>query len=245
MDPFLEAHWYDVHSRLINQISEQIAGQLPEDLIVSIEKSITKSAKRANVDLSEWCEGDWSQEYDTYDPGDGSVAITDPVAIIETEIPHRHLEVRSLHSGNSVVTVIEILSPANKANSPSGTKYLQKRQTYLESMVNFVEIDLLRYKGPLHYIDPLLYEPTPYQVIVKRLKMEPQAIQINYEDRLPRFRIPLRPKDLPAILDLQVALDDCYRAGQYWKRVNYQNDKLSPRPSAETAEWIESVARVS
>ncbi len=251
MDPFLEAHWHDVHSRLMNRISDQIAMQLPDDLIVSIEQSIklgeSQNPKRADLDVSDvsgwgdtsgW-EADWNPAYDSHDSEDaGSVAITEPIPMLDFDLPHRFLEIRTVN-GNHVVTVIELLSPANKVAGKSGEVYLEKRQAYLEAAVNFVEIDLLRQgHGPLF---PVYENPggiPAYAVFIKRFKKTPAFIGIEYGDRLPRFRIPLRPKDLPAIVDLQAALDEAYQAGQYWKRIDYANDALLPKPDAELEKLV-------
>src|SRR5208283_2462701 len=43
-----------------------------------------------------------------------------------------------------VVTVIELLSPANKSTGPDGDAYLAKRQEYLASLTNLVAMDFLR-----------------------------------------------------------------------------------------------------
>ena len=43
-----------------------------------------------------------------------------------------------------IVTVVELLSPANKTTSTTGVSYRQKREEYIASGINVVEIDLLR-----------------------------------------------------------------------------------------------------
>ena len=40
MDPYLEAHWLDVHPRLIVEASNQLQGQLGESLIARIEERL-------------------------------------------------------------------------------------------------------------------------------------------------------------------------------------------------------------
>lgn len=56
----------------------------------------------------------------------------------------RHLEIVDLSDGGRVVTVIEILSPANKIGDPERQLYVQKQRQYLDARVNLFEIDLLR-----------------------------------------------------------------------------------------------------
>ena len=40
MDPYLEAHWGDVHARLIVYASNQINAQLPDDLQARVEEDV-------------------------------------------------------------------------------------------------------------------------------------------------------------------------------------------------------------
>jgi hypothetical protein len=50
-----------------------------------------------------------------------------------------------------VVTVVEILSPANKVRGSAGHRsYEEKKEDVLSSQTNFVEIDLLRAGPPLY-----------------------------------------------------------------------------------------------
>jgi hypothetical protein len=41
MNPFLERHWADVHTRLIAYICDEIAGQLPSELNARAEEHVT------------------------------------------------------------------------------------------------------------------------------------------------------------------------------------------------------------
>ena len=49
-----------------------------------------------------------------------------------------------------VVTVVELLSPANKRNSDDREAYLAKRNEYLAIGTNLVEIDLQTARADLH-----------------------------------------------------------------------------------------------
>ena len=64
-----------------------------------------------------------------------------PLAMGEVEIRDRWLEISSLPEMD-LVTVIEFLSPSNKAGS-GRIDYLEKRAALIDRPVNFVEIDLL------------------------------------------------------------------------------------------------------
>ena len=172
MDPYLEAHWHDVHPNLLVSIRNQIAEQLPDDLVVRIEQSIklgedATSAKRSDVDVSNWgdtsnWQEDWNPQYEVHDPGGDDVTITEPAVLTELEPPHRYLEIHSVKSGRSIVTIIEVLSPANKRSGKDNRDYLEKRNSYLNARLNFVEIDLIRQGSPMITMeeDPAQTRPT-------------------------------------------------------------------------------------
>ena len=44
MDPYLEAHWGDVHTRLVVYTSEQLREQVPADLRVRVEEQVAVEA---------------------------------------------------------------------------------------------------------------------------------------------------------------------------------------------------------
>src|SRR5262245_16872887 len=44
MDPYLEAHWGDVHTRLVVYASEQLRTQVPSDLRVRVEEQVAVEA---------------------------------------------------------------------------------------------------------------------------------------------------------------------------------------------------------
>ncbi len=52
-------------------------------------------------------------------------------------------------SDQRVITVLEILSPANKRTGPGRRAYLRKRRAILDSPTHLVEIDLLRAGPPM------------------------------------------------------------------------------------------------
>src|SRR5439155_11899166 len=67
-----------------------------------------------------------------------------------------------------VLTVIEILSPANKKQGPGRDLYLEKQRQVLASRTNLVEIDLLRGGSPTVSAPPDEVPATEYRVVVNR-----------------------------------------------------------------------------
>src|SRR6202044_2866130 len=73
------------------------------------------------------------------------VCSSDPTVLLPTLEAKGKPVVRIIDArGKRVVTVIEMLSPANKSRGIDHEAYLAKRQEYLQSGTNLVEIVLLR-----------------------------------------------------------------------------------------------------
>ena len=99
-------------------------------------------------------------------------------------------------ASKSVVTVIEILSPANKRAGKRRQAYLDKRQETFASPTNIVEIDLLRGGETM----PLLGEvpQSDYRILVYRRRHRPNALlhAFRVQDEIPKFLLPLRSPDV-------------------------------------------------
>jgi hypothetical protein len=157
----------------------------------------------------------------------------------EVVVPHidveglSFLEIRDRDS-RQLITVVELLSPANKYSGPDREQYLPKTRRLLQSNVHFVEINLLRGGPPMPWLD---MPACAYSVVVSRAERRPKAgvWPIGLRDRLPTIPVPLRPGDADARLDLQAVLNRVYDAAGYHYYV--YADEPVPRLSPEDAAW--------
>jgi hypothetical protein len=144
-----------------------------------------------------------------------------------------YLAIRDRRS-RELITVIELLSPANKRLGPDREQYLAKRRHYLRSRSNFVEIDLLR-GGPRMPLDQM--PDCDYYVLVDRVEVRPRVPvwPVRLRDRLPSVAIPLRVGDAEPTLDVQEVLHLVYD-GLAFADYIYEN---SPQPPLhpEDAAW--------
>jgi hypothetical protein len=138
------------------------------------------------------------------------------------------VEVRTTDA-EQLVTLIEILSPANKRPGHDAyLEYQRKRRELLRSPVHLMEIDLLRGGSR-----PPLEEPVPpasYYVVLSRAPRRPrvEVWPIQLRDRLPVLPVPLLEPDADAPLDLGAAVASVYERGAYETRLRY--DEPSPPP---------------
>jgi len=232
MDPYLEARWGDIHSRLATHASEQLNRNLPEDLVARSEEYVAVDSQDENRSTRYSPDVFLTEFSETYDPvPNPSVALADPVLLRITHEPKtlRRVVITDIESGNRVVTAIEFLSPSNKIGFDGRAAYRQKRREFLAGGANFVEIDLIR-EGPYVLYPPEIDLPTrlqvPYRACVVRAA-NPLTVELDafpLQEKLLAIRIPLRQKDRDVALDLQPLIDHVYETGRYAKTIDYQVD---------------------
>jgi hypothetical protein len=170
---------------------------------------------------------------------DADVSVAEPViltTLVEDEIHEARLEVIDTHQ-NTVVTVIELLSPTNKIAGFRGrARYEQKRREVMTFSRHFVEIDLLRDGDHLHTRE--LLPPGKYFVHVSRKDRRPKGYvwQILLPQRLPVIGIPLKEGDDDVELELQMVLATAYDQAAYDLEVDYRSEPIPPF-SQQYAEW--------
>jgi uncharacterized protein DUF4058 len=159
-----------------------------------------------------------------------------------SEEHHEHYLVIRDKKDRRVVTVVELLSPANKKPGSRGMEeYYEKRDEVLRSRANLVEIDLLRGGKRPATIQPLA-EATDYCVLVHRAQMRPKAkvYQWGLRDPLPTIRIPLAGNDPDYELDLSTLFATVYDTGSYQYSLDY-SDKLSPPLRKADVPWVRQI----
>lgn len=244
MDPYLEAHWRDVHTRVMTYICDQIQEQLPSDLVARVEESVAvdteDGARLIAPDVS--VVEDFENAAVGFQPE--SAAVAEPLLVLE-EVPQtaRHVQILDVSSGERVVTVIEVLSPTNKLTVSGREEYRRKQRDYLNAGVNLVEIDLLR--GGQHVLAAALeFIPESrrrtYMMSV-RSRTRTKVFGASLRESLPVIPIPLRPTDRDVSLNIQQIIDQAYDRGRYAK-LNYQPDPEPPF-SPDDAAWVETLLR--
>jgi hypothetical protein len=160
-------------------------------------------------------------------------------SVLREEHAEACLEVRQRGDGR-LVTVVEVVSPANKATAAGRQHYLEKRQQARLMNTNLVEIDLVL-QGPTlldHLRDDL--PRADYAVVVSRWT-QPDRFEVysaNLPKRLPRFRVPLAPDDRDTVLDLQVAVARAYDQGDFAAQIDYRHPP-AVKLNEENRAWLE------
>jgi hypothetical protein len=238
MDPYLEAHWRDVHARLVIYTSDALQRVLPRALRARVEESILLETPQGIKDHPLFPDVrvvEFESYRESTTRSTAGVAVAEPVLVqagpeVATET---YLEIIDRESGNRVVTVIEFLSPSNKSPGLNREQYQRKQCDILASDTNLVEIDLNRFGGhtlafPLAHLKR--HVRTPYMVCVRRATRRDQAevYPMPIWERLPAVRIPLRPEDADVPLDLQALVEQFYLNGGYEGTLDYAAEPDPP-----------------
>ncbi len=159
-------------------------------------------------------------------------------SVVREEHKEAFIEVRQRSDGR-LITLLEVISPANKTTSEGRRQYIERRTEVRTMNVHVVEIDLiLQGQGLIEYAKDSA--PTwDYAVVVTRWT-HPDRYEIysaTLPKRLPRFRVPLASDDRDTVLDLQAALARAYDQGDFLKLIDYHRDPAT-RLSDDNRRWL-------
>ena len=244
MDPFLESQeWEDFHTRLITAFSDRLSPTIEPDYLVRVERRVyvesvggePESMRRADIAIVAVDAG----------PASGLLSRQAASMTAECELPmpierqETYLVIRDRETMR-VVTVIELLSPANKRSKGDGRdKYMMKREEILSSPSHLVELDLLRGGMRLPVVGPLPIGD--YYAIISRAKRRPkcEVYAWSLSDKLPVVPIPLKLGDEDASVPLQDVFDVVYQRARYDLSVNYEAS-LDPPLTPNELRWVQS-----
>jgi hypothetical protein len=248
MDPYLESSdlWPDVHARLMNVFAEQLASLLAPKYVaelstqIVIEQVMDDGLLGTRVVLPDVTVSQPGHLETQTGIGVATVAIDQaPLRLaVPLAVPTRlvTLNIRR-REPDTLVAVLELLSPVNKRPADGRREYLEKRTSYLNASIHFIEIDLLR-QGPRMPFGGDVPD-SAYLAMVSKANERPacDAWPIELRDPLPVLPVPLLPPDPPVPLDMGQALCTAYQRARYDLRIDYT---ASPPPplSPEDAAWV-------
>ena len=250
MNPYLESpdFWPEVHHLLIGMIQESLVPQLVPKYRVAIEKRIYEIKGEQSLLVGIPVDMSILRNPISRNPTTSNVAVAAPTTAplkvrlsMSEEVREGYLEVVDMAS-KEVVTVIEVLSSANKRPGQGREMYEEKRDKIFGSRTNFVEIDLLRGWEPLPVLDNDI--AAHYRILVSRSNQRPGAdlYLFNILDAIPSFALPLRAGDVEPIVDLQALLNTVYDRAGYDFTLNYMAELVPPLSETDAA-WADSLLR--
>ena len=190
MDPFREAQeWEDFHTRLITAFSDRLSPTVEPDYLIRVERRVY--VERVGEEPETMRRADSAAIAVDSGPAAGILSQTPGTIAVECDLPmpierfEAYLVVRDRET-MQIVTVIELLSPANKRrNGDDRWEYLTKRREFPASTSHLVELDFLRGGVRLPVVGSL--PPGNFYAIVSRANRRPrcEVYAWTLRDRLP------------------------------------------------------------
>jgi hypothetical protein len=244
MDPYLEARaiWPDVYASLITYMREALQPQLRPKYIARIGERLQLARIGGSYVPDVLLVKGVREPTPVLTTDKAAVPVDEPQLLDTLDEAYREpfIEIVARETGE-VVTLIELLSPANKIGD-GRDQYLQKQTDLLATEVNLVEIDLLGYgKETVLARNATILEPADWRYLInisragQRRRLEVYAVPLR--DRLPNCRIPLQPPDEDVVLELTAVFNRTYDVGGYDLLIDYNQPPPVPLSDAESA-WL-------
>ena len=244
MDPWLEdpALWPDVHNRLVNAIADSMAPQVAPKYYIGLP---SRTYLVGPEDLSfigvpdlAFVKQGPTRRAGPHRPGLAAGAV-EVLIRMAAEMHETYLEVRDTERGK-LVTLIELLSPANKVLGKGRRKYMKKRERVLESRTNLVEVDMIRDGEPMPHDGRRV--ASDYRILVSARRSRPRALlfPFNVRDPIPTVSLPLLPVDAEPEMDLGTILHAMVERARFDLRLHYDQPPTPPLRD-EDAAWARAI----
>lgn len=248
MDPYLEGEmWQEFHATFAHAIRAQLVPLLPPKYAALLAKRhVLQSADLGifgwdssrviypDVHVVDAPEPDMLRESST-ERTITAPAVDLPSPLLE-EVPLLSVEIRDV-AHRRLVTLIEILSPANKRGD-GAREYNQRRLEILRTQTHLLEIDLLR-QGERIALQGQL-PPAPCFIFLSRTNRRPrtEVWPVALRDRLPTVPVPLLRPDPDVPLDLQAGVKACFDLVGYERLLDYAAQPPPPPLNDSENRWL-------
>jgi hypothetical protein len=246
VDPFIEGQgvWADFHHIFIGVWREMLMRKLPPHYVARVQEHVYLDRGGDEFE-SERIERIPDVEVERVGERGEAYEYAEPLITMEPKMRHHvmgdpvregYIELRR-KADDSVVAVLELLSPTNKRGVGRG-EYLVKRDELLHRPVHLVEVDLLLRGTRMPLREKL--PPGHYFAMVSRADRRPQCAVYAWtlRDRLPVIPIPLEVPDPDLLIDLQEVFTTTFDRGPYDRLVRY-DQPLGIRLAPELQRWVD------
>ena len=236
MDPYLEhpALWPDVHNSLIIAIADALTPLVAKRYYPALGRRTYKLRLDDTLFVGQTDLANILHRR-PFAPSLADMSVLEvDVPLIDT-VSENFLEVYEVTTGK-LITIMELLSPANKLHDEGRRQYEQKRDDVFRSWTNLVEVDLLRAGEPMPVVGKTVR--SDYRMLVSRGSQRPHAqlYFFNLRQPIPTFPLPLLPGDDEPLVDLNAILHALYERARFDLRLDYTQPPVPPL-GEEDAAW--------
>jgi hypothetical protein len=246
VDPYLESPelWPDVHNGVIAALRDELSPLLRPSYYVALEERtyLEEPGELVLVGRPDLTVVDRAgQRAERVAKRSSTPNMVEVELPIGAQVRETFLEVRTTSEGD-VVTVVELLSPANKRSGTGRRIYLDTRDVILSTRTSLVELDLLRAGDPMPTVGPRVR--SDYSILVSRGYRRPKAdlIPFSVRDPIPPFPLPLRRGESELTVELGRVVHALYDRASYDLRIDYGRAPVPPL-AQDDAEWARALVR--
>lgn len=213
IDPFAEVgrYFHQIHAGIISQLIDQIKRPLLElGYYVGRETSLQiAELQQPDIYVQQRDNPQPASSGNQWDYRTAAQAINAQAGVhIDWDINQlQGISIKTL-ADHQLVTIIEVISPSNIANTSTMLDYQERRERLIENQINVMEIDLTRSVRRL--LDNKLLHTYPYHVAIYLPDDSPRLIGIHPGECLPRVALPLRQEVIP--MELHTAYEYAYQS---------------------------------
>jgi hypothetical protein len=244
MDPYLEAPglWPDFHGAMLYAIRAALSRMLPPGYLARVDRYVWLTDGEGAEDVLLGKPDVFVANGGAQTPraeGTATAVLPAPLTVTLPSVRHEGQRYLQLIDQNEhrVVTVFELLSPSNKQTGRDRQAYLAKRDEYLTTGTNLVEMDLLREGARLPFT-PALPPGTQYALLVSKADDFPRAgvWTFSVRDPFPVCPVPLRSGVEPLQLALGPCFERVYDEARFDAELDYAQPPQPPLPEPD-ATW--------
>jgi hypothetical protein len=164
-------------------------------------------------------------------------------SIVREDHEEEFIEIRQ-RTDNRLVTLVDVVSPANKTTVSGRQAYRDKRKDAKNTGANLVEIDLILQGQPMLDYSREGLPDWDHAVTVTRAT-QPERYEIytaTLQKKLPKFRLPLAADDRDTVIDLQTTFVRCFDQGNFATQINYQREPPT-RIADDDRSWLDQLLK--
>jgi Protein of unknown function (DUF4058) len=251
IDPYIEArfYWRDFHNRFLTYLADALNVLLPphydariDERVSLVEENVEEGGRTSRLPdvavVQSSRQPQRQAQLGTAVAEVETVPETIPLVYLQPEV-ERYLKITHWPD-QSVVVVIELLSPTNKREGHGD--YLRKRDELLHQPVHLVELDFLLGGRRMPLARPL--PKGDYFAMIARAERRPDCQVYSWSVRQPppRIALPLKAPDPDLRLDLAPVLATACERSRYPRADDYKQPLGLPLAEVDSS-WAENLAR--
>jgi hypothetical protein len=248
IDPYLEPHWLDVHSKLATYGADELNRVLPQSLVARVEERVAietdwEVARLVGPDVRVFSPA----ASDAAPPGAVAAVADAPFKLVVDLDPIIQRHIRIIDESGRLVSVIEFISPTNKVGEGLDA-YRRKRDELLEGGVNLVEVDLVRHGDWRSLLRPHVCPAEAVSTYRTTVRLPPGRTVFLYPATLRApladVPVPLRADDPRVVIPLQRLIRSVYANGRYALTLDYRRP-CDPALEPGDAAWSDDLLRAA